>query len=259
MTQAPSLIALLKLVGVSYEDTGCLLIPDHLGHLGALLLDLCPADTTCALGGLFSELADTRTVTRPTLTIRHVGPDPFLALTSEHGALVLLADEQPDGYQTQIVTDSDSIDRVLLVLSQFGGATNWPIVTGDPVAQRAFIAAIIAALLTDERTRSWDLPALLPAEHHWLDVAHALWTHNTVETYLTLPPVTNMFEALDAQHALIAKIDSSREIACVCAAFGGPAPEAFSTQRDVVAKAPMVEIQERCVCPTENNGLPTTR
>jgi PAS domain-containing protein len=237
MTQAPSLIALLKLVGVSYEDTGCLLIPNHLVHLGAALLDLCPADTTCALGGPFGALADIGDPTHSAMTIRHIGPEPFLALAGAHGALVVLADEQPDGYQTQIVTDPDAIDRVLLVLSQFGGATSWPIVTNDPVVQNTFITTIVAALLNDDMMRDWNLRALLPAEQHWLDVAHAILTHEPIATCLTLPHIGRMFEALDVQQALIGEIDSNQEGARVCAAFGGPAPESLSIEYDLVAKA----------------------
>jgi signal transduction histidine kinase len=239
MTQT-SISTFLNLVGVAVDESHCVLSAEQLARLGALLLKSRPADgqAVCFLGGSLSTLASqTDALSRVVPLYGNLGDEPFVVIAGPAGGLALLALEQHNGYRACLFSDTDIIDRVVLVLSQFGDYSYSFESLCDRLAQRAFMARVIVSLLTDPELRSIDLDALLPGDQVWLALARGLSAPSGWESPLAIPDVRRLLQQNGCECVIFGQVDLSRRELIVLAAEGGSAPETLSLQQGVLAEA----------------------
>ncbi|NJL05271.1 MAG: hypothetical protein HC911_10310 [Chloroflexaceae bacterium] len=212
------------LIGVTVDDSRCILSEAQVLRLGMLLLRLRPADSdgVSFLGGALSALATTPAASAVAGPMPHalgdmLGDDAFLVLAGPHGALALLTARTPQGYATRLYSDPERVDRAALVLAQFGDVPYALDMTADPESQRALAVRVLLALMSDSELRGADLNALLPDEHNWLRMARNLSEHSDPATVLTIPPVQQVIRACGGQRALVGTLDARRVLRVLAA------------------------------------------
>lgn len=212
------------LIGVTVDDSRCILSEAQVLRLGMLLLRLRPADSdgVSFLGGALSALATTPTARAVVGPMPHalgdmLGDDAFLVLAGNQGAFALLTARTPQGYATRLYSDPERVDRAALVLAQFGDVPYALDMTANPESQRALAVRVLLALLSDSELRGVDLNALLPDEHNWLRMARTLSEHPDPATVLTIPPVQQVIRACGGQRALVGTLDARRMLRVLAA------------------------------------------
>ncbi len=212
------------LIGVTVDDSRCILSEAQVLRLGMLLLRLRPADSdgVSFLGGPLSVLATTPTARAVSAPMPHalgdmLGDDAFLVLAGPQGTLALLTAHTPQGYATRLYSDPERVDRAALVLAQFGDVAYALDMTANPESQRALAVRVVLALLSDSELRGVDLNALLPDEHNWLRMARTLSEHPDPATVLTIPPVQQVIRACGGQRALVGTLDARRMLRVLAA------------------------------------------
>ncbi len=212
------------LIGVTVDDSRCILSEAQVLRLGMLLLRLRPADSdgVSFLGGALSALATTPTASAVAAPMPHalgdmLGDDAFLVLAGPNGALALLTARTLQGYATRLYSDPERVDRAALVLAQFGDVPYALDMTANPESQRALAVRVLLAVMSDSELRGADLNALFPDEHNWLRMARNLSEHPDPATVLTIPPVQQVIRACGGQRALVGTLDARRVLRVLAA------------------------------------------
>lgn len=226
-TVQPSTLTLPHMIGLPVDSTSCLLSADQIMQLGGLLMHTRPQDAqaVCFLGGPLGMLNDP---SGPGAQCQvHLsdgqGEDPFLVIVSRHGLLALLS--APDylpggqlGYRVRISTDPDTVDRAALVLAQLSDYPYNLDTVCDPELQRAYVAEVIAALLTHDSPISSEIETLLPDETHWIVLARTLLGHHDDTTILTLPGIRQALQEWGCTRTLLGQLDAySQELLVITA------------------------------------------
>ncbi|MCG8351007.1 MAG: ATP-binding protein [Chloroflexales bacterium] len=231
-----SLSTLLNLVGISVADNSCVLSRERLRQLGAQILALYPPDvhTAYLTGGLLADLELPAYPPPRSIQMIHGQADvSFLVIAGPKGGLALLASPAEDHYRTQLISDRKSIDRVVLVLSQYSRDPFAHKALGDAEIQRVFITRLITTLLINPIAQMIDLAALLPTEGRWLDLARVLLNQTDIPSLLTLPTVAQLLRDNGCVRTLLGQLDTNQQLQII-AADSDPAPKILATNTGIL-------------------------
>jgi signal transduction histidine kinase len=120
----------------------------------------------CFVGGALGRALGSNLPDQVIPLQRLFGNDPFLVMVGSHAALALLCmpDQASRSYRTRIYTEIDIADRAALALAHFSDAPDLLDIRCDPHQQRAFLGAILVALISDPQLQDVDLAELIPSE-----------------------------------------------------------------------------------------------
>jgi signal transduction histidine kinase len=238
---AASTLTLPNLIGLPVADSPCLLHAEQFVQLGRVLLAQRPQDgrAICFLGGTLSSLAGTRREADAAIFALEgdLSHDPFLVIAGPQGSLALLAVEDSRGFRVRLYTDLDTVDRVALVLSQFGDHPYSLDAVGDNETQRGFIAGITAVLLQEPSLRTIELTALLPNEGPWIEIARAVIGLLTPADLFNLPAVRRLLRDAHVLRSMFCQFDVEQQHLLPIANDGGPAPASLNAQHQLIGSA----------------------
>ncbi len=195
MTSAVEIFSLPALLGIT-KGQGCLMGPEQVRALAALLLRSRPSDVQagCFVGGALA--VGGRTQEDVVVLSATFGVAPFLVIAGRQGASALLTWPEGGQYRAQIITDPEYVDRAALVLAQLSDHEYTMTDLVEAEVQRAYVARLAAALVSELRMPDADQHALMAKEQRWLSMAAAMAAHTEAESILAVPGVRQLLREL---------------------------------------------------------------
>ncbi|RRR75000.1 MAG: sensor histidine kinase [Candidatus Viridilinea halotolerans] len=225
-----STFSLPPLLGIPPTD-GALLSHEQLRRVADHIRRCRPQDVQShmLLGGSLGDLDG------GTLVTGTRNSDPFLVLAGEQAALALLSHSEGTGVRCLILSDPDQVDLAAMTLIQLSNeALDLPErAAAEP--QQAFVAALIATLISDETALGGiDLPALLPNENTWIALTQALLPYPDLPSLFNAAEVLQVLRSHAIERALLAQIAPASAEAHTLAAIGGDAPARLPLPDDML-------------------------
>ncbi|MEI7769897.1 MAG: sensor histidine kinase [Chloroflexales bacterium] len=235
MTSAVETFSLPALLGIP-RGKGCLMSAEQVRTLAALLLRNSPSDleSCCFLGGALTVGGRPHDNDNLVVLSETFGVAPFLVLASQQGGSALLTWAEGSQYRVQIITDPEYVDRATLVLSQLSDHSYTMSSLVETEVQRAYVARLASALVSELRLSETDYHALMPGELRWLTMAAAMMTCAGAEALLAVPEVRQIFRDVGAQRVLLGQLDADQRQLTLLASEGGPPPAALTIQQGII-------------------------
>ncbi|MGB9632026.1 MAG: sensor histidine kinase [Chloroflexaceae bacterium] len=230
MISSAAPVSLPALLGVS-ANAGCLLSLDQVRHLAMLAVQHRPADLHARIifGGPLGD-PDEGTPWGDAWQSA-----PFLIIAGEQGALALVSRAEGERFRCIALSDPERVDHAVMALAQFGDETPSLPELAAPEPQRAFVAALVAALVADPRLNAVDLHALLPAERRWIDLARVFGRCPDVPALFATPDLRQVLAEQRVERALIGALSADQSRMRVLGAIGGKGPATVGLQGHLVA------------------------
>lgn len=230
MTTAAAPLSLPALLGVP-ANAGCLLSLDQVRHLATLAVQRRPADLHARIifGGPLGNLDE------GTPWGDAWQSAPFLMIAGEQGALALVSRAEGERFRCVILSDPERVDHAVMALAQFGDETISLPELAAPEPQRAFVATLVAALVAEPRLNAVDLPALLPTERRWIDLARVFGRCPDLPTLCATPDLRQALHELRVERALIGSLSADQRQMRVLAATGGKGPAMLGLGGNLIA------------------------
>lgn len=230
MISSAASVSLPALLGVS-ASAGCLLSLDQVRYLATLAVQHRPADLHARIifGGPLGDLDEGTLWGDPWQSA------PFLIIAGEQGALALVSRAEGDRFRCVMLSDPERVDHAVMALSQFGDETLSLPELAAPEPQRAFVAALVAALVADPRLNAVDLPALLPAERRWIELARVSGRCPDLPALFATPDLRQALQEQRVDRALIGALSADQRQMRVLATVGGKGPATVGLQGHLVA------------------------
>ncbi|MCS6882505.1 MAG: HAMP domain-containing sensor histidine kinase [Oscillochloridaceae bacterium] len=229
MISSAASVSLPALLGVS-ASAGCLLSLDQVRHLAMLAVQRRPADLHARIifGGPLGDLEEGTLWGDPWQNA------PFLIIAGEQGALALVSRAEGERFRCVMLSDPERVDHAVMALSQFGDETLSLPELAAPEPQRAFVGTLVAALVADPRLNAIDLPALMPAERRWIELARVSGRCPDLPALFATPDLRQALHEQGVDRALIGTLSADRRQMRVLAAIGGKGPATIGLQGRLV-------------------------
>lgn len=230
MISSAASVSLPALLGVS-ASAGCLLSLDQVRYLATLAVQHRPADLHARIifGGPLGDLDE------GTPWGDAWQSAPFLIIAGEQGALALVSRAEGERFRCVMLSDPERVDHAVMALAQFGDETMSLPELAAPEPQRAFVAALVAALVADPRLNAVDLPALLPAERRWIELARVSGRCPDLPALFATPDLRQALQEQRVDRALIGALSADQRQMRVLATVGGKGPATVGLQGHLVA------------------------
>ncbi|MGQ9926514.1 MAG: ATP-binding protein [Chloroflexaceae bacterium] len=230
MTTAAAPLSLPALLGVP-ANAGCLLSLDQVRHLATLAVQGRPADLRARIifGGPLGNLDE------GTPWGDAWQSAPFLMIAGEQGALALVSRAEGERFRCVILSDPERVDHAVMALAQFGDETISLPELAAPEPQRAFVATLVATLVAEPRMNAVDLPALLPTERRWIDLARVFRRCPDLPTLFATPDLRQALHELRVERALIGSLSADQRQMRVITTTGGTTPAMLSLGGNLIA------------------------